>query len=93
MDTCIWTVYVCSVYAIHVLFDSFLLMEMVCGCTYLGNANERQVRELHMVGKEEGMEKQQLTGPEPVTSRSIADPLAAELWPLPPSINPFRPPK
>ena len=47
----------CSVYAIHVLFDSFLLMEMVCGCTYYGNANERQVRELHMVRKEEGMEK------------------------------------
>ena len=47
----IWTVYVCSVYAIHVLFDSFLLMEMVCGCTYHGNANERQVRELHMVRK------------------------------------------
>ena len=26
---------------------------------YHGNANERQVRELHMVRKEEGMEKQQ----------------------------------
>ena len=30
-----------------------------------------------MVREEEGMEKQQLTRPEPVTSRSIADPLAA----------------
>ena len=28
------------------------------------------------------MAKQQLTGPEPATSRSIADSLAAMLWPL-----------
>ena len=41
-----------------------------------GNANERQDRDLevHMVKKEERMEKQQLTRPELVTSRSIADP-------------------
>ena len=75
--TLVYVLYVCSVYAIPVLFDAFLLMEMVCGCTYHGNANERQVRELHMVRKEERMEKQQLTRPEPVTSRSIADLLAA----------------
>ena len=42
-----------------------------------------------MVKKEEGKDKQQLTGPEPVTSRSIADTLAAEPWPLPATINPF----
>ena len=36
----------------------------------------------------EGMEKQQLTGSEPVTLKSIADPLAAESWSLPASINP-----
>ena len=38
---------------------------------------ERQGSKLHMVKKEEGKKKQQLTGPEPATSRSIADPLAA----------------
>ena len=42
--TLVYVLYVCSVYAIPVLFDSFLLMEMVCGCTYHGNANERQVQ-------------------------------------------------
>ena len=31
---------------------------------YHGDANERQVGELHMVEKEEGMEKQQPTGPD-----------------------------
>ena len=39
-------------------------------CTYHGNANERQARELHLVTKE-GIEKLQLNEPEPVTSRSI----------------------
>ena len=39
---------------------------------------ERQGSELHMVKKEEGKEKQQSTGPESATSRSITDPLAAE---------------
>ena len=52
---------------------------------------ERQGSELHMVKKEEGKETQQLTGPEPATSRSIANPLAAEPWPLPATINPFLP--
>ena len=56
---------------------------------YHGNANERQGRELHMVKKEKGMEKQQLTGPEPATSRSIADPMAAEPRSPPASIDPF----
>ena len=32
-----------------------------------------------MAKEEEGKEKQQLTGPEPMTSRSIADPLAG-IW-------------
>ena len=44
-----------------------------------------------MIKKEEGKEKQQLTEPEPATSRSIANPLAAEPWSLPASINPFPP--
>ena len=47
---------------------------------YHGNTNERQGRQLHM-----GKEKQQLTEPEPATSRSTADPLAAEPWSLPAS--------
>ena len=42
------------------------------GSTYHGGTNERQGSELHMVNKEEGKEKQQLTGLEPATSRSIA---------------------
>ena len=42
-----------------------------------------------MVKKEEGKEKQQPTTPEPVTSRSIANPLAAEPRSLPATINPF----
>ena len=58
---------------------------------YHGDTNERQGNKLHMVKKEEGKEKQRLTGPEPATSRSIADPLAAESWPLPATINPFPP--
>ena len=33
--------------------------------------NERQARELHMERKEERMNKLQLTGPEPATSRSV----------------------
>ena len=37
----------------------------------------------------EGNEKRQLTGPEPATSRSIADTLAAEPWSLLASIDPF----
>ena len=44
---------------------------------YHGDANEKQGKELHMVKKKKGMEKQQLTRPEPATSRSIANPLAA----------------
>ena len=36
------------------------------------------------------MKKQQLTGPEPATSRSIANPLAAEPRPPPASIDPLR---
>ena len=36
-------------------------------------------------------EKRQLTGPEPATSRSITDPLAAESWPPSASINPLLP--
>ena len=44
---------------------------------YHGDTNERQGAELHMVKKEEGMEKQQSTRPKPLTSRSIANPLAA----------------
>ena len=39
--------------------------------------------------KEKGMEKQQLTRPEPATSRSVADPLAAEPRSPPASIDPF----
>ena len=46
---------------------------------YHGDTNERQGSQLHMVKKEQGKEKQQLTGPEPTTSKSIADPLVAEL--------------
>ena len=38
----------------------------------------KQGSELHMVKKEEGKEKQQLTGPEPATSRSVY-PLAIDL--------------
>ena len=41
--------------------------------------------------KKEGKEKQQLTEPQPATSRPIANPSAAEPWPLPASINPFPP--
>ena len=44
-----------------------------------------------MVKIEEGMEKRQPTGPEPVTSRSTADTLAAEPWSLPAAINPLPP--
>ena len=47
--------------------------------TILPMKHERQGRELHMIKKEEGMEKRQPTGPEPEASKSIADPLAAEL--------------
>ena len=46
---------------------------------------------MYMVKKEKGKGKQRLTGPEPATSRSIADPLAAESWSLPATINPFPP--
>ena len=52
-------------------------------------SHERQVRELHMVKKEEGVEKRQPNGPETATSRSLADPLAAAPWSLPASIDPF----
>ena len=45
-----------------------------------GDTKQRQGSKLHMVKKEKGKEKQQLTGPEPATARSIADPLAAEPW-------------
>ena len=41
---------------------------------YHGNANERQATELHMVRKEKGMKKWQLTGPEPVIYRPTANP-------------------
>ena len=33
---------------------------------------------IHMIRKEDGVEEQQLTRPEPATSRSVAVPLAAE---------------
>ena len=46
---------------------------------YHGNANGRQGKELHMVKKKKGMEKQQLTRQEPATSRSVANPLAVRL--------------
>ena len=46
-------------------------------------------RGLHMEKKEEGMEKQQPTEPDPVTSRPRADPLAAEPWLLPASVYPL----
>ena len=52
-------------------------------------SSERQSGEPHMIKTAEGMEKQQLSGPEPATSRSIADPLAANPWSLPASTNPF----
>ena len=55
-------------------------MEMV---TVPWDTNERQGGELYMVKKEEGKETLQLTGPEPVTCRSIANPLAVEPWLLP----------
>ena len=55
--------------------------------TYHCDYNKRQGSELHMVKKEEGKEKEQLTGPEPATSKSIANPLAVEPWPLPATIN------
>ena len=43
-----------------------------------------------MHGKErEGNREQQLTGPDPETSRSITDPLAAEPRSPPASIDPF----
>ena len=51
--------------------------------------NEGQVGQLHMVKKEEGMEKRQPTGLEPVAFRSIAYLLAAEPWPMPAPINPW----
>ena len=43
--------------------------------------SERQARELHMLRKRRN-EKQKLTGPDPATPRSIADPLADEPWML-----------
>ena len=58
---------------------------------YHGNANERHVRELHMVKNEEGISKRQPNGPDQVASRSSADALAAEPWSLPESISPFSP--
>ena len=48
-------------------------------------------RELHMVKKEKGIQKQQLTEPKLAISRSIANTLAAEPWSLATSINPFSP--
>ena len=54
---------------------------------YHGDTNKRQSSELHMVKKEGGKEKQQLTGPEPATSRCIGNPLAAEPWSLLPLIH------
>lgn len=44
----------------------------------------------HIVKNEE-MSKRQPTGPEAVNSRSTADPLPADPWPLPAAINPFPP--
>ena len=47
---------------------------------YHGNANERQAENyIHMVRKEEGMKKWQLTGRELATFRSIVNSLVAEL--------------
>ena len=63
--------------------------DLVCACIITFHMNERQGSELHTVKKEEGKEKQQLTGPEPMTSRSIAKPLAVEPWSLPGTINLF----
>ena len=57
-------------------------------CDHMVNANERYARELPMVRREKGT-KLQPTGPEPATSRVIADPLAAEPWSPPASIDPF----
>ena len=57
-------------------------------CIYYGDTNEGLGSELHMIKEEEGKEKQELTGPEPATSRCIADPLATEPWSLPATINP-----
>ena len=53
-------------------------MEMVY--VYHGDTNERQGSELHMVKKEEGTEKQQLSGPEPATSRSIGSKGQPKIW-------------
>ena len=58
----------------HVHKHAMVLLE---SSAYHGNATERKFSTLY-IRKEERMEKQQLTGPEPVTSRSIAGTLAAE---------------
>lgn len=50
---------------------------------------KKQGWEQHMVKEEEGKDKQQLSEPEPATSKSIVDPLAAETWSVQASINPF----
>ena len=83
--------YMLCVHTNHTIFMQSVTVGKEMVYVYYGDTNERQGSELYMVKKEEGKEKQQLTGPEPATSRSIADPLAAEPWPLPATINPFPP--
>ena len=64
-------------------WTSHFLLSTICIINiYL--RHEGQVRELHMVRIEERKEKgQQLTGPKPATSRSVANSLAAGLRLLP----------
>lgn len=45
-----------------------------CRCTMVIPMKDK----VHVLKKEEGKEKQRLSGPDPATSRSIAYPLAAE---------------
>ena len=63
---------------------------MIMETVYVPYGDQRQSRKLHIV-KNEGMNKRQPTGPEAVNSRSTADPLPANPWPLPAAINPFPP--
>ena len=63
-------------------------MKMVCVPWY--NQMKDRLQNYGTHGKKgKGMKKQQLTGPEPATSRPIPDPLAAETRSLPTSIDLF----
>ena len=81
-------IYVCMLTRLEHTYDSHSYSGMLA-C--LHGLSERQARELHMaIKKRGGKEKQQpMAQSQPATSRSIADPLAAEPWSPPASINPY----